>query len=96
MQQGFQSMADNQKKPIDLSSIENFEIEPAWVKKQSDSGANDQTFGKQKRATRGEKGDGRSKGAHWKKARYAKDRNQRRSSILNLSRRRKHIELYFV
>ena len=78
MQQGFQSMADNQKKPIDLSSIENFEIEPAWVKKQSDSGANDQTFGKQKRATRDEKGDGRSKGAHRKKARYAKDRNQER------------------
>ena len=27
MKQGFQFMADNKKKPIDLSSIENFEIE---------------------------------------------------------------------
>ena len=32
MKQGFHPMADNTKKPIDLSSIENFEIEPAWVK----------------------------------------------------------------
>ena len=30
-------MVDNTKKPIDLSSIENFEIEPAWVKTQSDT-----------------------------------------------------------
>ena len=78
MKQGFHPMADNTKKPIELSSIENFEIEPAWVKTQSDTGANDHTGEKQKRTTRDEKRDGRSKGSQRKKASYSKDRNQRR------------------
>ncbi len=71
-------MPDNKKKLIDLSSIKNFEIEPAWVKKQSDIGVNDHTGGKQKRPTKDEKRDGRSKGSQRKKASYSKDSNQRR------------------
>ena len=78
MKKGFHPMVDNTKKPIDLSSIENFEIEPAWVKTQSHTGANDHTGEKQKRTTRDEKRDGRSKGSQRKKASYSKDRNQRR------------------
>ena len=77
MKQGFHPMADNKKRPIDLSSIENFEIEPAWIKKPSDTGVNDHTGGKQKRGTRDKKRDGRSKASHRKKASFSKDRNQR-------------------
>ena len=53
-------------------------MNPPWVKTQSDTGANDHTGEKQKRTTRDEKRDGRSKGSQRKKASYSKDRNQRR------------------
>ena len=69
-------MTDNKDKPIDLSSIENFEIEPSWVKKGSDSKYNNYSERKEYSGGKVKKRERGSGQLNSRKPKYTKDNNQ--------------------
>ena len=69
-------MTDNKDKPIDLSSIENFEIEPSWVKKGSDSKYNSYSERKEYSGGKVRKRERGSGQLNSRKPKYTKDNNQ--------------------
>ena len=73
-------MTKDKNKPIDLSSMENFEIEPSWVKKKADSNAYKHVTGKERgqQTDRRRGGDRRSTDQRRAKPRHERGENPRR------------------
>ena len=73
-------MTKDKNKPIDLSSMENFEIEPSWVKKKGDSNAYKHVTGKErgKQTDRRRGGDRRSTDQRRTKTRHGRGENPRK------------------
>jgi len=73
-------MTNDKNKPIDLSSMENFEIEPSWVKKKTGSNAYKHVTGKERgqQTDRRRGGDRRSTDQRRAKPRHERGENPRR------------------
>jgi hypothetical protein len=74
-------MTNDKNKPIDLSSMENFEIEPSWVKRKNDSNAYKHTTGKDRGSQRDKRkgGDRSSTDQRRTKPKHGRGENPRKA-----------------